>query len=98
MLQRLAVARALIGDPTLILADEPFTGLDRAASELLRRILVERRDDGAAVVLVTHDLADAAALADDVIVLRRGKVTHAGALTAGAGVPALEALYQAHAM
>jgi ABC-type lipoprotein export system ATPase subunit len=72
--QRIAIARAIVGEPKLILADEPTGNLDSTRSEeiigLLRSIAHER---GAAVLLVTHD-ADAAALADRRCTLRDGRL------------------------
>jgi heme exporter protein A len=78
MLQRLAVARALIHRPRLLLADEPFTGLDRAGVELLAQLLAEERAAGALIVVVTHDFDAVAQLVDRVVVLQRGKIAHDG--------------------
>jgi heme exporter protein A len=75
MLQRLALARALIHRPQLLLLDEPFTGLDRQGIDLLRRLLAEERARGAMLVVVTHDFDAAADLVDRVLVLDRGRVT-----------------------
>jgi ABC-type lipoprotein export system ATPase subunit len=76
--QRVAVARALVGEPKLILADEPTGNLDSTRSrevvDLLRSIAHERR---AGVLLVTHDV-DAAGLADRRLTLRDGRLTSAG--------------------
>jgi heme ABC exporter ATP-binding subunit CcmA len=74
MQQRLALARALIGEPSLLLLDEPFAGLDPAGVEMLRDLLAERARAGAIVLVVTHDLAAVVGLAAHVLVLRRGKV------------------------
>ena len=71
--QRLAIARALVNDPAVVLADEPTGNLDEesgaAVLELLRRVA----DSGRAVVLVTHDRA-ATALADRVVRLEQGRL------------------------
>jgi len=90
MAQRLALARALLTDPALLLLDEPFTGLDQAASDGLRSLLADARRDTRTVVLVTHRPARVADLCDRVLVLRRGAVAHAGPLTdGGEGIEAL---------
>lgn len=68
--QRVALARALAGDPNILLLDEPFSALDSETRTVLRqdiRRLIRDRD--ATLVTVTHDLADAAALADRVLLL-----------------------------
>ncbi|HZS40898.1 MAG TPA: ABC transporter ATP-binding protein [Polyangia bacterium] len=86
MLQRLALARALVHRPRLLLADEPFTGLDRAGVELLGKLLAEERASGAMVLVVTHDFDAVAGVADRVVVLARGRVTRdAPAPPTGAG-------------
>jgi len=95
MQQRLALARALAGEPRLLLLDEPFTGLDRSGVAALRGLLCGLRDDGRMLVLVTHDLAAAGELAQHVVVLRRGKVV-ADELRA-TPFDRLEEVYAAHA-
>ena len=72
MLQRLALARALLANPSLILLDEPFTGLDRDGALALGAQLGELKAAGAIVVVVTHDLEAIAGRADHVAILRRG--------------------------
>ncbi len=74
MLQRLALARALLTRPTLLLLDEPFTGLDRGGAIALGEQLGALRDGGAIVVVVTHDLEAIAGRTDHVAVLRRGQL------------------------
>jgi heme exporter protein A len=74
MLQRLALARAMLHEPRVLLLDEPFTGLDRAGSAALARTLARARRDGRVVVVVTHDLEALDGACDHVAVLRRGKL------------------------
>jgi heme ABC exporter ATP-binding subunit CcmA len=74
MLQRLAIARATLHRPELLLLDEPFTALDESGTELLAGELRSRAAAGTSVVLVTHDLRRAAQLADRVLVLAAGRV------------------------
>lgn len=84
MLQRLGLARALIGRPSLVLLDEPFTGLDRASSRRVIDRVHAMRAEGAMVLLVSHDMATTAELADEAVVLVRGKLAlhHRGRLNA----------------
>ena len=70
--QRLSIARALVHDPLLLLLDEPFTGLDPVSADRLAERFVALRAAGRALVLVTHDLARAAELADETLVLVDG--------------------------
>jgi ABC-type multidrug transport system ATPase subunit len=76
MAQRLAIARGLVHDPAVVLLDEPFAGLDRSSAARLGERLRRLRDEGRTLVLVTHELAVASALADSAIVLARGRVVH----------------------
>ncbi len=92
MMQRLALARALVHDPTLLLFDEPAAALDPAGAAWLTSELAAERAAGRTVVLVTHDLA-AAAVADQVVILRRGRVVFDEGRPGG-GVDALRALYE----
>ena len=72
--QRLAVARALINQPAVVLADEPTGNLDEASGHEVLGLLRAVADDGHAVLLVTHD-AEAATLADRVLTLRDGRLS-----------------------
>jgi heme exporter protein A len=86
MLQRLALGRALAHDPALLLFDEPSSALDPAGAAWLHAELAAERAAGRIVVLVTHDLESAASIADQLLVLRRGRLmldeTRAGGFTA----------------
>ncbi len=71
--QRVAVARALMNRPALLLADEPTGALDTAAGEDVQRLLTELHADGQTIVLVTHDLALAGNCATRTVQLRDGQ-------------------------
>jgi sulfonate transport system ATP-binding protein len=82
--QRAALARALVRDPGLLLLDEPFSALDaltRISMHALVLSLWERHRP--AVLLVTHDVDEALALADRVLVLADGKIAHSATITLG---------------
>jgi heme exporter protein A len=74
MRQRLALERALLHGPRLLLLDEPFTGLDDASGQALVSRLRGLRGEGAMVVVATHDLDLADGLLDEVAVLREGRL------------------------
>ena len=77
--QRVAVARALAREPKALLLDEPFSAVDKATRQrLYREIAVLRRGLNMPVVLVTHDLDEAAMLADRIAVLHRGRTLQTG--------------------
>jgi len=75
MQQRLAIGRAVLHDPEVMLFDEPHTGLDQDASAMLDTVLKEVAARGRTVVMTSHDLARAADLASRFDVLSRGVVT-----------------------
>ena len=74
MRQRLALERALLHDPRLVLLDEPFTGLDDAAIGALRDRLQALRRGGCMVLVTTHDLETIDGLVDRALVLQKGRV------------------------
>src|SRR5918995_3421175 len=77
--QRVAVARALAPRPPVVLLDEPFNALDAALrAELRRDVWQALRADGATAVLVTHDQAEALSMADEVAVMRDGRIIQSG--------------------
>jgi multiple sugar transport system ATP-binding protein len=75
-----ALARAIVRDPAIFLFDEPLSNLDaQHRAELRREIAALHRRSGATLVLVTHDQADALAIADRIIVMRDGRIAEAAA-------------------
>ena len=70
--QRLAVARALLHDPEIVLLDEPYTGLDAYAGAMLQELLSGLKEGGRTVVMVTHNLGRGLELADRVAIQVRG--------------------------
>ena len=74
MRQRLALERALLHQPRLVLLDEPFTGLDDAATAALRGRLTDLRGDGCIVLVATHDLETIDGVADRAVLLRAGRL------------------------
>ena len=73
--QRLALARALVQNPVVLLLDEPTAGLDEQATAAVERAIRARRDTGAGVIWVTHDRDQAARVADRVFAVDQGRVT-----------------------
>jgi tungstate transport system ATP-binding protein len=76
--QRLALARALVTSPQLLLLDEPTSNLDPSATEAVEEIVSGTASAGTKVVLVSHNLGQVARLATDVIVLSRGRAVEHG--------------------
>ena len=75
--QRVSLARALVAEPDLLLLDEPFGALDALTRLSMRALLLDLwREHGFGVLLVTHDVDEAVALADRVLVLEAGQVIH----------------------
>src|SRR5947209_4276356 len=81
MRQRLAVARAFLHEPSILLLDEPFTALDDKAIAVLQRLLREGLAAGKTIVMSTHQLREALELASHVALLVRGKVAFHGPCT-----------------
>lgn len=82
MQQRLAVARAVLHRPSILLLDEPYTGLDPQATDALSALLGELAGEGCTILLTTHDLERGLSVGHRVIVLSRGRVVY-DAPTAG---------------
>jgi phospholipid/cholesterol/gamma-HCH transport system ATP-binding protein len=80
MQKRVALARAIIAQPKLIFFDEPTTGLDPITADAINDLIVEMvKDLGCAAVSITHDMASARKIADDIAMLHEGKIIWRGA-------------------
>jgi ABC-2 type transport system ATP-binding protein len=78
--QRVALARGMVHDPTLLLLDEPTTNMDPVAARDVRELIVESvREHGHTVLLSTHNLQEAEAICDRVAIMRNGRLLLAGA-------------------
>lgn len=73
MQQRVSIARTMVHEPSVILADEPFTGLDAAGASVLSGMFAELRDAGATIVIVTHNLDEALSLCTHAAIMRHGR-------------------------
>ncbi|CAM3988650.1 ABC transporter ATP-binding protein [Smaragdicoccus niigatensis] len=78
MRQRLGIAHALLGDPSVLILDEPANGLDPAGIRWMRGLLREYADRGGAVLLSSHLLTEVQQVADDIIMIGRGKIVAQG--------------------
>jgi heme exporter protein A len=76
MQQRLAVTRAVLHHPQVLLLDEPFAGLDAQAAQMVIDLLTELAGVGCTTLLATHDLERGLAMGQRVIVLHRGRIVH----------------------
>lgn len=74
MQQRLSIARAMLHDPAVLLLDEPYTGLDQHASEMLSGWLKALRSKQRTILMVTHDLEQGIDLADRVAIINKGQI------------------------
>jgi ABC-2 type transport system ATP-binding protein len=81
MRQRLGIAAALIGDPTVLILDEPANGLDPAGIRWMRDLLRERADRGGTVLLSSHLLREVEVIADDIVMIGNGRIVSQGRKT-----------------
>ncbi|GCB44683.1 ABC transporter ATP-binding protein [Streptomyces sp. NL15-2K] len=81
MRQRLSLATALLGDPRVLLLDEPSNGLDPEGIAWLRRFLRTLADEGRTVLVSSHVLSEVQQIVDDVVVIRRGRLVASGPLS-----------------
>ena len=82
MRQKLALIRAMLHDPQALLLDEPTSAMDPQSARLVRDAIAGLRDEQRAVVLCTHNLAEAEALADRIAIIRRGRIIAEGTAAA----------------
>lgn len=80
MVQRLALAQALMNDPTLLVLDEPLEGLDLEGRRLIQRLTLDQKSRGNSVLLVSHALPEVDLLCDRVGVMVRGNLAYLGSL------------------
>jgi len=76
MQQRLSIARAIIHQPSLMLLDEPYTGLDQQAADMLRQLLQTIAAESRTVVMTTHNLQRALEFCDTVAILAKGRIVY----------------------
>ena len=79
MTRLLGIAQATIGDPGLLVLDEPSSGLDPMMSHHITETIAELADEGAAVIVATHDLGAVSRIADETVLIDRGHVAATGA-------------------
>lgn len=80
MLQRILLAQAIIHQPKLLLLDEPTDGLDPIGKKQIRNLLMEMKKQGVAIIINSHLLSEVELLADEIIILKKGKIVAQGNL------------------
>jgi ABC-2 type transport system ATP-binding protein len=92
MVQRLGLAQALIGDPEIVVLDEPMSGLDPIGRKDVRDLILSLRNEGRTVLFSTHILSDVEAICDRVGIIADGALTDCGSLSTllNPGVRAVE--------
>ncbi len=97
MRQKLALARALIHEPSVLLLDEPTSAMDPESARLVRDEIARLRSSQRTIVICTHNLAEAEALADTVAIIYKGRILRAGTVAdlkrAALGLPEYEARF-----
>ena len=80
MLQRVGLAQALVNDPEVVFLDEPMSGLDPVGRREVRDLIASLRVHEKTVFMCSHILSDIEVLCDNIAILKRGKLAHAGSL------------------
>jgi len=78
MLQRLGLAQALLGSPQVLILDEPASGLDPVGQRDIRTLMLELKEQGATILLSSHQLSEVETVSDEVTILNRGRVAARG--------------------
>lgn len=94
MLQRIGLAQALLGDPRLLILDEPMSGLDPMGRREVRQLLLELKSQGKTIILSSHIVPDVEAVADSVAILRDGQLVRTGRLADISGDCSYEVLLE----
>jgi heme ABC exporter ATP-binding subunit CcmA len=94
MKQRLSIARAIFHKPSVLLLDEPYTGLDQQASASLESVLNSLTGSGITTIMISHDLKRGLALSDQVMILASGAVMYHAPASEVADVAEFQALYE----
>ena len=87
MLQRLGIAQAIVSRPKVVVLDEPASGLDPLGQRDVRNLMLQLRDEGATVLLSSHQLSEAEAVCDRVSIMSRGRVAAEGPIADLLSVP-----------
>lgn len=80
MKQKLGIAAAILGDPELIILDEPLNALDTDGVEMVHTVLAQAKARGALIILACHDAEELNALSDEIITIESGKITNISAV------------------
>ena len=93
MVQRLTIARAILHDPAIMLLDEPYTGLDLQAADMLRAVLQDLAASNRTVILTTHNLEQGLEMCDRAAILHRGRLAWEGSRD-GVDLAAMKDIYR----
>ncbi|WP_352222712.1 ABC transporter ATP-binding protein [Bacillus sp. SM2101] len=93
MLQRIAIARAIIHSPSILLLDEPHTGLDQRAVSILNNVILQLKQEGTTIIMVTHDFHQLIETCDKAIVMKQGLLIDDFAISGEKNVKDIKEMY-----